>query len=249
MVTLENLQAKISKLQAQAEGIVTKQKSSALEKIRGLMEKHGVTTAEIEAHSGGKRRGRKPGTKVTAKQATSAPLYADPKSGATWSGRGRAPAWIAGAKDRTKFLIDASSQAVTSAAKPTAKATKRVKGPQPAMYVDPKSGATWSGRGRAPAWIATAKDRTKFLIAGANQAVGKENSTSAKKAAPAKNAASRKASPAKKAATRKAVSKRAPAAKKISARKVAAKKAVTSAAVPVGASQQFSEAANAPAEA
>ncbi|WP_234775318.1 H-NS family nucleoid-associated regulatory protein [Paraburkholderia tropica] len=32
------------------------------------------------------------------------------------------------------------------------------------MYPDPKSGATWSGRGRAPAWIASAKDRTRFLI-------------------------------------------------------------------------------------
>ncbi|MFL9929950.1 H-NS family nucleoid-associated regulatory protein [Paraburkholderia sp. RL18-103-BIB-C] len=26
--------------------------------------------------------------------------YRDPKSGATWSGRGRAPAWLAGAKGR-----------------------------------------------------------------------------------------------------------------------------------------------------
>ncbi|MGY6122186.1 H-NS family nucleoid-associated regulatory protein (plasmid) [Paraburkholderia strydomiana] len=30
---------------------------------------------------------------------------------------------------------------------------------------DPKSGATWSGRGRAPAWMADAKDQKKFLIA------------------------------------------------------------------------------------
>ncbi|WP_081868326.1 H-NS family nucleoid-associated regulatory protein [Caballeronia glathei] len=32
------------------------------------------------------------------------PMYQDPKSGATWSGRGRAPAWIAG-KKREKFSI------------------------------------------------------------------------------------------------------------------------------------------------
>lgn len=38
------------------------------------------------------------------------------------------------------------------------------KGPQPAKYQDPKSGATWSGKGRAPGWIANAKSRDKFLI-------------------------------------------------------------------------------------
>jgi len=43
-----------------------------------------------------------------------------------------------------------------------------VRGPQPAMYRDPKSGATWSGRGPAPVWLAAAKDRSKFLIASAD---------------------------------------------------------------------------------
>lgn len=37
-------------------------------------------------------------------------------------------------------------------------------GPQPAKYQDPKTGATWSGKGRAPAWIRNAKNRDKFLI-------------------------------------------------------------------------------------
>ncbi|WP_346780701.1 H-NS histone family protein [Trinickia sp. Y13] len=39
-----------------------------------------------------------------------------------------------------------------------------LRGPQPAKYRDPDSGATWSGRRPAPAWMANAKDRTKFLI-------------------------------------------------------------------------------------
>ncbi|KKB64987.1 hypothetical protein WM40_03280 [Robbsia andropogonis] len=33
-----------------------------------------------------------------------APRFRDPESGATWSGRGKAPRWIAG-KDRNAFLI------------------------------------------------------------------------------------------------------------------------------------------------
>ncbi|WP_282892473.1 H-NS family nucleoid-associated regulatory protein, partial [Xanthobacter autotrophicus] len=32
-----------------------------------------------------------------------------------------------------------------------------------AKYLDPNSGATWTGRGKPPAWIA-GKDRDQFLI-------------------------------------------------------------------------------------
>lgn len=49
---------------------------------------------------------------LTAREAGVPPLshppkYCDPVSGATWSGRGRAPGWIAG-KDRDDFLIQKS---------------------------------------------------------------------------------------------------------------------------------------------
>lgn len=37
------------------------------------------------------------------------------------------------------------------------------RGPQPAKYRDPASGATWSGRGREPSWL-VGKDRTAFAI-------------------------------------------------------------------------------------
>jgi DNA-binding protein H-NS len=36
---------------------------------------------------------------------SAAPKYRDPKSGRTWSGRGRMPRWIQG-EDRTPFLIE-----------------------------------------------------------------------------------------------------------------------------------------------
>jgi hypothetical protein len=38
-----------------------------------------------------------------------APKYADPKTGATWSGRGIAPLWIRDVKNRSRFLIDAGA--------------------------------------------------------------------------------------------------------------------------------------------
>ncbi|WP_084162709.1 H-NS histone family protein [Paraburkholderia bannensis] len=38
-----------------------------------------------------------------------------------------------------------------------------LRGPVGAKYRNPQTGQTWSGRGRAPAWI-EGKDRTQFLI-------------------------------------------------------------------------------------
>jgi DNA-binding protein H-NS len=123
MVTLDSIQLKIAKLQKQAETIVEKQTSVGLTKIRELMHKHGLSLADIESFVG-KRRGRKPGSTVkaaktakTGAKRTVAAKYADPKTGATWTGRGRAPVWIRDVKDRSKFLIDGSAATASAGAK------------------------------------------------------------------------------------------------------------------------------------
>ncbi|MFM0176454.1 H-NS family nucleoid-associated regulatory protein [Paraburkholderia sediminicola] len=171
MTTLESMQAKIKKLEQQAEALIAKQSSGVIEKIRRLMAEHGLTAADIEGHAGGKGRAKKVGAKTVSKGGTAAVKYRDPKSGATWTGHGRAPQWIASARNRDKFLVDGGKATATPAPASKAKAAGNyVRGPQPALYRDPKSGATWSGRGRAPTWIAKAKDRSKFLIAGAAEA-------------------------------------------------------------------------------
>jgi DNA-binding protein H-NS len=130
MATLEQIQAKMKKLQAQADVLIAKQSSGVIEKIRELMAKHGLTIADIEAHTGvaksGARRGPKPGAKRASKSAVGAaktpvasangklaPKYRDPKTGATWSGHARPPAWIKNVKDRTKFLIAVSAGTAT----------------------------------------------------------------------------------------------------------------------------------------
>ena len=165
--TLETIQAKMDKLKAQADALIAKQSSGVVETIRELMAKHGLTTADIVAHGGSKQRATKAVVKTMSKGSVAAVKYRDPKTGATWSGHGRAPGWIASAKNRDKFLVGESAATAKAAPASKAKAAGNyVRGPQPAMYHDPKSGATWSGRGRAPAWIAEAKDRSKFLIAG-----------------------------------------------------------------------------------
>jgi DNA-binding protein H-NS len=170
MATLESLQAKILKLQAQAEALAEKKSSAVIEKIKNLMAEHGLTTADIDAQTGGKKRGPKPGAKAAAKSSAPAAKYRYPKTGATWSGHGRAPSWIATAKDRSKFAVEGMATSSAPAAKKSAKAGNYVRGPQPALYRDPKTGATWSGRGRAPSWISGAKDRSRFLIGGATAA-------------------------------------------------------------------------------
>jgi DNA-binding protein H-NS len=232
VVTLEQIQARLKKLQAQADAIVVKQSSTVLETIRGLMEKHGLTTADIDAHVGSKKRGPKADSKTVVKAAQSVAKYRDPKSGATWSGHGRAPGWIANVKNRRTFLVDSKGTRVVPAPAKQAKVTGNyVGGPQPAKYRDPKSGATWSGRGRPPEWLASAKDRTRFLIEGAVESKAPTASKTSKLKPSGKRSAVAKQDTVKKAAASsnqiatKNVGK--PLARKAIVKKVVAKRAPT----------------------
>src|SRR5471032_3552488 len=236
MPTLEKIQANIKKLQVQADALIAKKAQAAVDQIRKIMLAHGLTTEDIEAKAKAKREAKAANgsaSKVQVKAASSlksktSPKYLHPKTGATWTGHGRAPAWIAKAKDRSKFLIAHGAEAtvatttdvVSKAKTAVKKASKAVAGagahrgqrtgPQPAKYLDPKTGATWSGKGPAPAWLAAAKDRTRFLIAGAD-AVTTATSTASKANKP------------KSSATSGAVAKKGAAKKTAAAKEVVAK--------------------------
>jgi DNA-binding protein H-NS len=241
MPTLEQIQTKMKKLQVQADALIAKKAQAAVDQIRKLMLEHGLTTEDIEAKAKAKREGKAAsGAAVSAKSSKVSgslgskvpPKYQHPKTGATWTGRGSAPAWIADVKDRSKFLIVSSADAglaastgtvskAKTAAKKVAVAAGAVShkgqrtGPQPAKYLDPKTGARWSGRGPAPAWLASVKDRAKFLIAGAD-AVANGTSAASKAGKPKSSTAS------------------GTGAKKAVAKKVAAKKAIAKKAAPAG---------------
>lgn len=187
--TLEAIQARLKKLQAQADALLTKETAKVVRTIHELMAKHGLTTADIVGHTGGKQRATKSVAEPKSNSSAAAVKYRDPKSGATWTGHGRAPQWIGSAKNRDKYLADAGTTAVKPLpAKKAKSAGGYVRGPQPAMYLDPKSGATWSGRGRAPSWIAETKDRNRFLITGGAEATVAANAGVAGAASKAKNA-------------------------------------------------------------
>jgi len=229
MPTLEQIQANIKKMQVQADALIAKKAQAAVDQIRKIMLAHGLTTEDIEAKARAKRQAKAANgsaSNVKAKVASSPkgetpPKYQHFKTGATWTGHGRAPAWIANVKDRTKFLISSGADAARAANVSTASKAKTAakkasagvgavahkgqrKGPQPAKYLDPKSGASWSGRGPAPAWLAAATDRTKFLIAGA-AAVATETTAARKASKPKSSVAS--GAIAKKAATKKGARK------------------------------------------
>jgi DNA-binding protein H-NS len=242
MATLEQIQSEMKRLQAQAEAMMAKKAKTVLADIRKLMDQHGLTTADIDAHSATKKRAGRPSgaasakgsggkavTKAKAEKGKLPPKYRDPKTGATWSGHARPPAWIAKVRDRTKFLIDGAGAEVaakgvskakaapkkTSAAARTIASTGRRKGALPAKYRDPKTGATWSGHARPPAWIANVRDRTKFLIGDVaapalSDAVAKKGV--AKKVSAAKNAATGTRTSVKKAARKATVSSTKPVA-------------------------------------
>ncbi len=166
----------------------------------------------------------KPSETKAAAKVRAAIKYRDPKTGATWSGHGRAPSWIATAKNRDKFLVDASAATVKTAHVSKAKgAGNYVRGPQPSLYRDPKSGATWSGRGRSPAWLAGVKDRTRFLIDGTAAAPTTSALKVATEKAPTKKAGAKKAV-AKKAVANKAVVRNSPTAEAAVAASKAPKK-------------------------
>jgi DNA-binding protein H-NS len=89
MKARDELDAKIAEAQAEA-------REAVLVQVREMVEQYGLTEKDV---FGRKRGGPHPtkGTKV-------APKYQNPKTGETWTGRGRAPKWMGG-KNPDQFLI------------------------------------------------------------------------------------------------------------------------------------------------
>ncbi len=94
MTTVAQLLAQKAALEAQIEAARKAENADAIAKVKALVAEHGLTQQDI---FGGAKRGRKVSGSV-------APKYRDSSTGATWTGRGKAPKWIEG-KDRAQFAI------------------------------------------------------------------------------------------------------------------------------------------------
>ncbi|MEM5433409.1 Histone-like nucleoid-structuring protein H-NS (plasmid) [Cupriavidus taiwanensis] len=101
MATYKELIAQKQAIEAQLEEARASEVASVIEQIRDLMAQYDLLPEDVAPR---RRRGRPVG--VASAQREKAPLppkYMDPKTGKTWSGRGRAPAWLG--KRPERFLI------------------------------------------------------------------------------------------------------------------------------------------------
>lgn len=105
MPTYKQLLAEKEALEAKLSEVRANEVAGVIDQIRRLMADYDLSIEDIAPK---RRRGRPAGTGNSAGAArkTSAlpPKYQDPKTGKTWSGRGRAPAWLGKRPDR--FLIE-----------------------------------------------------------------------------------------------------------------------------------------------
>lgn len=110
------IQKQISKLEIQRDALYQKELASVIETIQAQMAEYGISTDDLKEKKSRTASRTKKAAKVKGAQAKpvkkGSAKYRDPESGKTWSGKGKAPQWIAGAiKDGAKdrFLITAST--------------------------------------------------------------------------------------------------------------------------------------------
>lgn len=97
MSTYKELLKQREQLEQQIKDARSKELSDAVEKVRALVAEFSMTAEDVFPPARGKRPGST-GSKV-------APKYKNPETGDTWTGRGKAPKWIAAVDDREKFAI------------------------------------------------------------------------------------------------------------------------------------------------
>ncbi|MBN3815585.1 H-NS histone family protein [Paraburkholderia sp. Se-20369] len=99
--TYSDVKAQIDALQAEAEALRAEEINAVIADVRAKVVEYGLTEQDV---FGRKRTPRAKGAPAT--KSASVPKYRDPKTGETWSGKGRAPRWIAKARNRDPFLIE-----------------------------------------------------------------------------------------------------------------------------------------------
>lgn len=84
-------------LEKQIQEARNKELADAVGKVRALVTEFSLTAEDVFPPAKGKRAGTT-GSKV-------APKYKNPATGETWTGRGKAPKWIANETNREQFAI------------------------------------------------------------------------------------------------------------------------------------------------
>ncbi len=82
-----------AELDARIAEVMKTEKAGAVAEVRTLVEQYQLTEHDVF-----------PATSSKAKSSVGTPKFRNPETGATWTGRGKPPNWIAD-RDRTSFLI------------------------------------------------------------------------------------------------------------------------------------------------
>jgi DNA-binding protein H-NS len=130
MKTYADIKSQIAKLEKQAEKARKTEIAGVVGRIKQAIAAYGLTAQDLgfggAKSAGARAAGKSPAVKVGATVGVA--KYRDPESGKTWTGRGKPPNWIVGAKDRTAFLIDGESSAAPRTRGPGRKAAKATRG-------------------------------------------------------------------------------------------------------------------------
>jgi DNA-binding protein H-NS len=145
--TYRAMLAEIERLQRKAETLRRTELKGVIKHIRELIAQHGLSGADLGL-DGAKsaaaprqfrdlmaalpargRKAGKAGKAATASLAKGVARYRDPATGKTWTGRGKPPNWIAGAKDRTAFEIGTGAAAADMPPIKAVKASRRAARP------------------------------------------------------------------------------------------------------------------------
>ena len=97
MATYKQLTAQLEKLHKEVAIAQQKEIAVVIEDIKRKIVDYDLTAVEL----GFTTRPGRPAAKLALP-----PKYRNPKTGETWSGRGRPPGWLAG-RNKERFLIDA----------------------------------------------------------------------------------------------------------------------------------------------
>ena len=115
MTTLKKLSAaQLNKIIDETQAELTRRKSidAATVEIRSILKKYKINFQDIDlniiSNTGGKSSTKKraKATKSRDQRSTVKPKYKDPSSEATWTGRGRTPAWVQGICQKEGIDID-----------------------------------------------------------------------------------------------------------------------------------------------
>jgi len=96
MPTYQELLKQREQLDRQIKEAIEREKAEGIAKVKALIDQYGLTVSDVFSRRV-KGAAKLSGSKV-------APKYRNPATGETWTGRGKAPKWIAG-QDRSRFAI------------------------------------------------------------------------------------------------------------------------------------------------